>query len=345
MGETDQATSVLRRKARGPGKPVADALSDVGIGRATRKAAEAALGAPLHVLDFERETWGLTDGLSRCGDDPLLLGLDGPGGRRGLIALDGQARAAVVELSTLGRVLAEAPGGREPTAAEAALTMPFVEALMAAIGEVAAGSGALRDLAAFGEAEMLPDQGTAELLLAPEAHEVTRIRLRLSESGREGQVLIMLPAPVEKPKKDKVVPPKVEGWETKLRQGVMAASSELEIVLTRMNLPFSAIRTFAPGSTIPLPSDAFGKVSVESLDGRVMARGRLGQVSGVRAVRLVEEAGQEDVFSPSGAVTQGAEKVEAAPVEEELVEITEERVAMPSASSSDLHEDNLKTGT
>ncbi|MFQ6547978.1 FliM/FliN family flagellar motor C-terminal domain-containing protein [Aestuariibius sp. 2305UL40-4] len=340
MGETDQTTSVLRRKARGSGRPVAEALSDVGIGRATRKAAEAALGAPLHVLDFERETCGLEGGLSRCGDDPLLFGLDGPTGRRGLIALDAQARAAVVELSTLGRVLAEAPVGRRPTAAEAALVVPFVEALMAALGEAALG-----ELAAFGGAEMLPDPGTAELLLAPENHEVTRIRLRLNDAGREGQVLIMLPAPVDKVMEDKALPSKVEGWEAKLRQGVLAATSDLEIVLARMNLPFSAIRTFAPGATIPLPSDAFGKVTLESLDGRVVARGRLGQVSGVRAVRLAEEAGQEGVFSPSGAVAREAESVEARRVGEAPSDAAGDGSVMPSAPARELLEDDLKTGT
>ena len=76
-----------------------------------------------------------------------------------------------------------------------------------------------------------------------------------------------------------------------MERTVMATPAQLEGVLDRLRLPWSAVVALKAGDLIPLPMAALDRVQMEGVGGRRLAMGRLGQCRGHRAVRLsLEEA-------------------------------------------------------
>jgi flagellar motor switch protein FliM len=71
-----------------------------------------------------------------------------------------------------------------------------------------------------------------------------------------------------------------------MAEQVSNAQVRLDAVLTRLSLPLSRVVGLAVGDQLVLNAAALDKISLEGLDGRKMAEGRLGQNRGLRAVRL-----------------------------------------------------------
>lgn len=68
----------------------------------------------------------------------------------------------------------------------------------------------------------------------------------------------------------------------------------------RLSMPLSKVVGLAVGDILPLNVASLDKVSVEGLDGRRLAEGKLGQNRGMRALRLtVVAAGSAQSAQPS----------------------------------------------
>ena len=61
-------------------------------------------------------------------------------------------------------------------------------------------------------------------------------------------------------------------------------------MLARLKLPLTTVMTLSAGMLLTLPQAGLDRISLEGLDGRRVAQGRLGQNRGLRAVRLSEAA-------------------------------------------------------
>ena len=86
----------------------------------------------------------------------------------------------------------------------------------------------------------------------------------------------------------------------------MGAQAELSAVLHRLTLPLSAVLALRAGDVLPLPSAALDRVSVEGLDGRRLALGKLGQNQGSRALRLQQIGAAPPAAAPPAAATSDA---------------------------------------
>jgi flagellar motor switch protein FliM len=100
-----------------------------------------------------------------------------------------------------------------------------------------------------------------------------------------------------------------------LAEQLSGAEVRLEAVLTRVSLPLSQVVGLSVGDQLVLNAAALDKISLEGLDGRKMAEGRLGQNRGLRAVRLTVgvNAGHGSapiadpaVLTPSGALADSS---------------------------------------
>ncbi len=219
----------------------------------------------------------------------LVLRLDGGAGP-GLAALDAGAVAAIALLRTVGvtglDTLARTPPRQDPaTPVEAALARPYLDDLLAgwhaALGPAAAAvlpqplhcgppAVALR-AAVLG----LP-QGAYRVFL-----------LDLDIAGRsEGRLRLALPKPL--PPADPVTRP--EDWAEAFRGTVLDCPAGLEAELCRITLPLARLRALRPGMQIALPADSLGAVALRPPGRAAVAAGRLGQVRGLRAVRLTGTA-------------------------------------------------------
>lgn len=77
-------------------------------------------------------------------------------------------------------------------------------------------------------------------------------------------------------------------WEPSriLAEAVQQAPVRVVGILCRRKLSLQTLRTLGPGSLIPLPQNVLDDARLETVQGQVLARGRLGEADGFHAIRL-----------------------------------------------------------
>jgi flagellar motor switch protein FliM len=276
MGDS-VAGGILRRMAR-PAQPASTPTRALRL--AATRAAGSAAGLPLAVLGIAEEEGALDDLLAGLGDGLLLMRLDRDGAAAGLLALDGEGRSAAVEAQVLGRPAARAADPRPPTAADAALCAPFLDAFLAQAQAELEGSALADWLRGAGTAGRLADARGAGLALPDGRYRAMRLTLDLGAGGRQGLLLLMLRLPAPAPA-DPIRTP-----DATVAPLVLAAESPLRAVLHRLELPLAQVEAWAPGTVLPLPGVTVGSVRLEAAGGSEIGTARLGQVGGRRAIRI-----------------------------------------------------------
>jgi flagellar motor switch protein FliM len=286
---------LIRRKvtaARGEmaeGGPGADRGWRLALARAARDQ----LKAPLEVTMLTQARVGLAEVLEVPPDRALVAVLEGPGEGLGMLALSPEVFQAKVEVLTIGRVAPmAAAAARKPTRTDAAMLAPMIDA---ALIDLEAGLAEEADLTWAGGwryASFLEDPRPLGLMLEDIAYRLVTVEVDLSLGARRGRVVLALPAEGRgrKPRSkaagaisDTVAAER--RFAEELAEQVSSAEVRLEAVLTRVSLPLSRVVGLSVGDQLVLNA-ALDKISLEGLDGRKMAEGRLGQNRGLRAVRL-----------------------------------------------------------
>lgn len=257
---------------------------------AMARAADRGLGLSLTVLGVEDECLGLDGIVDGLGGDLLRLALTRRGDNAGVLALDPQLRAAVVEMVTLGRLRPTVAEDRPASPGDIALCVPFAERVL---GEVTRASDGNSLSGWTDEAEVagpLPDARTVGLMFRERTYRLVRFRLDLGVVDRQGSLILILPA--EQEPSDGILPdpePGADaggGFNERFRDAVLEAPAMLHAVLHRLPLLLREAENLKVGQTIPLPGVTTRSVRLEGPDGAVLAPARLGQVSGLRAVRV-----------------------------------------------------------
>ena len=286
---------VIRRKvaaARGDmaeGGPGADRGWRLALARAARDQ----LKAPLEVTMLSQARVGLAEVLEVPPERALVAVLEGPGEGLGMLALSPEVFQAMVEVLTIGRVAPVAGAPRKPTRTDAAMLAPMIDA---ALIDLEAGLAEEADLIWAGGwryASFLEDPRPLGLMLEDFAYRLVTVEVDLALGARQGRVVLALPAEGRGRKpRDKALGavPDLAAAERRfaedMAEQVSNAQVRLDAVLTRLSLPLSRVVGLAVGDQLVLNAAALDKISLEGLDGRKMAEGRLGQNRGLRAVRL-----------------------------------------------------------
>ncbi|GGL65059.1 FliM/FliN family flagellar motor C-terminal domain-containing protein [Wenxinia marina] len=303
----DGSHPVLRRMAgiaaapSGPEPPVTPA-------RALRRAATragAALDLALTVASIADERRTLDEVLAGLNEADLLLGLDRDGAERGLAVIDLDLRDALVEVQTLGRLSdrprpEDAPR-RAVTAADAALGLPFLDGLLRGLAAAGTGTDLPDWVAGASGGERHASRRAIGATLPAGDYRVVTLALDL-EGGRAGQLTLILPP--SRPLSATSPPAHGRDWADAFRGSVEEATAVLTAVLARHRIPLSEAEALRPGLVLPLPGVTVGSVRLEAPPGRVLATARLGQVAGLRAVRLEMPAPAE--LSDRRAPARGA---------------------------------------
>ncbi|MCM2560906.1 FliM/FliN family flagellar motor switch protein [Lutimaribacter sp. EGI FJ00015] len=277
---------VLRRKAQAARK--AQEARAMSPQRALRLAFERCaakdLGVRLSVTGVEQATT-MADALApELPEHALILLLDGAEGVPGVMVLDLQLTAALVEAQTMARVNARAAAPRGPTRTDAAIATPFVEGGLARFAELLEEDGA--HVRGFRFGAMIDDGGGLALALGTCEYRMMRVGYSLG-ADRGGEMLLALPVPAP-PAPDDTHPDKADiaPATTPLRARLMTAPARLDAVLCRMSLPLAQTRGLKPGDVLPLSAGVLRDTRLEATPGKTVARGVLGQMSGQRALRL-----------------------------------------------------------
>ena len=298
----DLGGSVLRRLAHAPRAAVSTAVvtPSKALRLAMIRAAQARVGMAVNVLGITEELVPLDDVLHLIEDEHLLLALDQDGAMCGLAGIDLQIRAAVIELQTTG-VLRSSPADPRPvTATDAAMIAPLIAGFLAEADETTTGTALAGWTHGYAAGGRVLTTRAAGMVLRDTTFRLVRLTLDLGVADRVGMVLIALP--VSRDHVVPVAPDAASDWAAAMAAAVGLAPAELHAVLHRMRLSLRQVDGFHVGQVIALPGVTVGSVRLEATDGRLLARARLGQMAGLRAVRVQVPAAAEMTETRPGAL-------------------------------------------
>lgn len=229
-------------------------------------------------------------------DTWLLIHLDGPNGTRGGMMIDPGLVGGLIQQQTMGKVTAPLPGpDRAMTSTDAALVAPLIDALLtraAGLPETEA-DRAMIDGYRFGA--RAKDSRLLGLALEASRYHVIRLIIDMAQGARQGDILMCLPVP--QPAADTPPDPgEGDAVDTPprpactLARTVLSLQADLLVSLAQLTLPLGKVSTLAVGQVLNLGPVSFGNAQLRTRDGRVLATGALGQVSGMRAIRLIQRA-------------------------------------------------------
>lgn len=286
MGQAITNAALRRMVRKAPAPAAAPAPFPPRLIRAAiTRAADRAAGLPLVVLGIEVTETALDELVAALDPGQLLVMLAATAGPEGVLALDASLRAALIEMQTVGRLLPQPPATRDPTTADLALAEPFVHHLLTELRAEAGGTPLAHVLAGMGMAGRFANARAASLALPDAGYRLVRVTLDLGQPDRQASLMLALPrrappAPVA------VAQPANPAWSAALARAVMEAPCTLNAVLHRLTLSLGKVEGFAIGQIVPLPGVTVASVRVEGPGGAPVGPGKLGQMGGMRAVRL-----------------------------------------------------------
>lgn len=286
MSDSSQVT-VLRRMTGG--QPGATAESPQTWSRALRlaltKAAQDSVKLSLTVMGIGDEVHELDALLETLGDDLMLIGLERSGQLTGVIGLDTQMRAALLEIQTVGNLIGAPAEQRSATGTDVMMSIMMLEPFLSSLPAAMTGTecdGWLDDLHL---GDRFADARAVGLSLNDGSYRALRVNVDLGVAERQGQVIIALPVAAEI---DKAAPAIVESpdWAATFYDAVCGAPGQLDALLHRMTIPLGQARNLAVGQVLPLTGCTVNSVRLQTHDGQVVAHAKLGQFGGMRAVRV-----------------------------------------------------------
>ena len=296
---------IIRRKvaaARAEGAaggPGADRCWRLALARAARDKLKTTL--EFRSLSLDRRS--LAELVELPPERSLIAVLDGPSEGLGVIMLAPQVLAGLIEAQTIGRVKSTELTARKPTRTDAAMVAGLIDAALRGLETALADEADLVWAGGFRYASFLDDPRPLGLLLEDTTYRVLRAEVDLAGGARVGEILLALPAegrglaPSAKAGAGDAVD-HGQVFMQALAERVNGASSGLDAVLGRLTLPLNDILALSTGALLALPLAGLDRISLEGLDGRRVAEGRLGQNRGMRAIRLNEGIGGTEATAP-----------------------------------------------
>ncbi|MEO1639899.1 MAG: FliM/FliN family flagellar motor C-terminal domain-containing protein [Pseudomonadota bacterium] len=280
-------TTLLRRMTRAQDAGVAE--NPLTTSRAVRlaltKAANDTVGLSLAVQSVAEETASLDQMLADLPEGLMLLRLGQGEAPVGLAAIDMQLRAAVVEMETVGALIDAPADDRRPTRTDQVMVEPMISSFLRAFPEAVAGTALAGWADGVMPGERYADTREAGLILADCPYRILQMRVELGVADREGLFIIALPLVTETA--EETIPAVHDlAWDEAFPLAVSQAPARLDALLHRFSIPLAKAQALAVGTVLPLKGCSVEDVRLLSDNGKAIATAKLGQMGGMRAVRL-----------------------------------------------------------
>ncbi len=256
-----------------------------GLRLALARAAAALCDLPLAVTDAQQTRCAHADLADRLSDERLLILLDGPQGLIGAASLDQATVDALIQQQTLGQIRNRTEPTRRYTNTDAAMVAPLIDRTLDAVSYA---HEALQDqhlLAGFRFGARVGDVRSLVLAMSAEDHRVLDLTLDIGLGSLHGHLCLMVPD-LPRPVRTEAGPDPQAANGPTLEDASGVIRADLRAVVCRMTLPLTRMTSLRPGDLLPLPDSNFNHTELVGLDCRPVVRGKLGQASGARAVRL-----------------------------------------------------------
>ncbi len=307
-------SNVLRRKLRSDPKGSADqAVSPAKAARVSlARAADKAFNLPLRVNGIRQSRLDLADVVDQIEEDWALFPLLHDDGSVGVMCLEPACIIAFVERQTMGRVNQELGEVRRLTPTDKALAVAFLDVFLRQFDETLAGAPTGYWTCGYRAEDAVASRHMMVLQLDGTEYRGFDMQSEIVEAQRSVSMRLFLPIK-EKPssqsgqkKVQKVGSAKTAPSDGQtMRSSALAASVEMDAVMCKVLLPLSELNNLRPGQLVHLPQNAAQQAHLVDRTGRTAQTVRLGQLHGMRAVRLVRESPQpgQDI-APNQAATK-----------------------------------------
>ncbi len=263
------------------------------------RAAERQARLPVFVEKVELARMTLPELPELLPERALLAVVEGWRDALGVVAVCPGLLASLIEMQAIGRITSRPTQARRPTRTDASISADFVNALLGELARECLGQAGCPDFGAFRYATYMDDPRPLSLML--EDGEMLRLtlRFRLGPGGqRDGTLMIALPIeranyaalPAGATPVTEAMPAPLDEDTAPSEGSLCDAMQQVPIslvgILCRRKVSLQMLRNLAPGALIPLPQNVLDDARIETPQGQVLARGRLGEADGYHAIRL-----------------------------------------------------------
>ncbi|ANT59553.1 hypothetical protein AYJ57_03735 [Salipiger sp. CCB-MM3] len=264
--------------------------------------------------------------------DALLVLLYGPDGVVGLVSLERDLVVGLTEVQTMLQVTQMPADPRPYTATDAAMSAPLLEGMLERFPRFLEDHPLRAQLEGFRFGAMLEDARAAGMLLDAPGYLGFRAEIDLALGRRKGGLRLFLP---ERPGAQRAGAEAETGGNARKMELLPA---QLRAVLGALRMPLGKAQALKPGDILPLPPDVLDRVTLYAgaspVTAKPVAGGRLGQMNGMRAIRLSWPKGQGAAASAAPAAPAQAASapaaspmVDAAPAPSEAAEFGLDEIA------------------
>ncbi|MEO0766009.1 MAG: FliM/FliN family flagellar motor switch protein [Pseudomonadota bacterium] len=290
MGDTENQTVLARITASARTERKAKAMTlQKALRVAVAKVADALMDMPAAVLSVSIQDISGEEVEATLDDAQLQLILDGPAGCIGAAMFAPVVVGAMIQQQTIGSVSPGPDPERAMTRTDAAICAPLLDMLFERLGPLLDEPDEAALMAGFQFGAKAQDARTLALALDASAYVAIRLTLDIARGARQGEVVLILPtlaARAEQPAETGgAADPDADSRGGDMAKLVMGLNADLHMVLCRINLPLSRLNGMKPGDTLDITPGAFPNVQITTATGRILGRGEVGHVDGVRAVK------------------------------------------------------------
>ncbi len=223
------------------------------------------------------------DVIQALGNNDLIFLMTRNASPPGICVLDAGLVSALVEVQTTGSVSTATPPERLVTRTDSIIVSGVVDQWIAAIGEAAQEGGFTPALSIFRflRSPAIMDKRATALTLDPGMFQTLRIAMSLGDGAKDGALTFYVPDGGDAGQSS-TSPDRAEA----LRAQLMDVPATMNAVLARLPIKLSRVLSLNVGDVISVPGQALGDIMLEGKPGQNIARGKLGQLQGARAVRL-----------------------------------------------------------
>lgn len=285
------------------GQPVSFRLeraAEIALGRAAEK--QARLPVFVETVEFGRMT--LPELPEFLPERALLIVIEGKRDEIGVVALCPSFLSSLIEMQAIGRVTSRPAQPRKPTRTDATISADFVNMLLSELARECVDQTECPAFGSYRYATYIDEPRALSLLLEDGDMSRLTFRFRVGSGGqRDATVMIALPMMIERHRRPRTEAPEMTPnlpaapllsarengairQAVSLAKAVQDAPVRLNGILCRRKLSLNLVRNLVPGTLIPLPASVLDDARIETLQGQLLARGRLGEAEGFHAIRL-----------------------------------------------------------
>ncbi len=256
--------------------------------------------AVISVQQGKRDKAGLLDDIQPT---DLIYLMDGEDEARGICKISPSLLAGLTEIQMSGRVTSSDPPERVPTRTDGIVAGEIVDRWISTATDTSREEN-LTDalpIAGFQRANGVLDKRNTDLSIDPQTYRTMTIELSLGGGAKSGTLFFATPEPGGS---DSAGQSKAA---TQMRKHLPQIEAPLRAVLVRLPVGVGRVQRMAVGDLVEVPIESLQSVRLEGMDGRMIAMARLGQLNGMRAVRLAgEEAPRAALAAPAAEVAVNA---------------------------------------